>query len=41
VLDLIAPQTLMDEETGERLPRFGDVRQTISEMLVVAARCSQ
>jgi len=31
----------MDEETGERLPRFGDVRQTISEMLVVAARCSQ
>jgi hypothetical protein len=31
----------MDEETGERSPSFGDVRQAISEMLMVAARCSQ
>jgi len=31
----------MDEETGERLPRFGDVRDVISKILAVAARCSQ
>jgi hypothetical protein len=30
----------MDEETGERRPSFGEVKQAISEMLAVAARCS-
>ena len=28
----------MDEQTGERLPRFGEVRQAVSEMLAVVDR---
>jgi hypothetical protein len=28
----------MDEETGERLPSFGAIRQAISEMLAAAGR---
>lgn len=31
----------MDEETGERLPSFGEVRQAISKMLAVVGRSSQ
>jgi N-formylglutamate amidohydrolase len=31
----------MDEQTGERLPNFGEIRQTVSEMLTVLARSSQ
>jgi hypothetical protein len=30
----------MDEATCERLPSFGEVKQTISEMLAVAGRWS-
>jgi hypothetical protein len=31
----------MDEETGERLPSFGEVGRAVSEMLAVTGRYSQ
>jgi hypothetical protein len=34
-------QLYMDEETGERLPSFGTIRQAVSEMLAVVGHCPQ
>jgi N-formylglutamate deformylase len=34
-------QLYMDEETGEQLPSFGEIRRAVSEMLAVAARYPQ
>jgi hypothetical protein len=31
----------MDEQTGERLPSFGEIRQAVSEMLAVAGRSAR
>ncbi|MEZ2144783.1 N-formylglutamate amidohydrolase [Bradyrhizobium sp. DN5] len=31
----------MDEQTGERLPNFGEIRQAVSEMLAVVGQYSQ
>jgi hypothetical protein len=31
----------MDEETGEQLPSFGEIRRAVSEMLAVAGRYPQ
>jgi hypothetical protein len=31
----------MEEKTGERLPRFSEIRQAVSEMLAVVGRWSQ
>jgi len=31
----------MDEETGQRLPRFREIRQAVSEMLALVGRYPQ